>query len=109
MKYGDDQFAPFGQRSIRFGRGRDVYCVAVDETDQNKVEVQTEGATISWHIEAKQFANDVFSLSGLTAGSGGPHPEDVYWYELILSKPAVIRYWANQVMAHEDREIPAPV
>ncbi|MBK8158842.1 MAG: hypothetical protein IPK59_08810 [Rhodospirillaceae bacterium] len=107
MEYGDDELAPFGLRSICFGNGRGVYYVEVDETNQDSVSVRVGGDKRSWFIETKESIDNVLVLSGMTAGVGDPHPEDVYWYELILSAPAVLRYWGNQIVVHEDREMSA--
>lgn len=108
MKYGDDEFAPFGRRSICFGNSGRTYLVEVDDANQGSISVRVGGEAHSWSIETKSFADKVFLLSGMTAGVGGPHPGDGYWYELVLGKPAILRYWGNQVMAYEDQEVSTP-
>jgi hypothetical protein len=100
----DDERADFESRSISFVSGYDVYRIDVDDRNQDEVTVDYRGGRISWPVFTKHVLGQVVRLSGMTTGLGDPHGEDVFWFELTLSKPAVLCFFGDRVLLHEDRE-----
>lgn len=106
-RIGDDDYAPFGKRTITFLIGGTLYFVAVDESDQEEILVTYGAATRPWGILYKETNSRVFRLSGMTWGRGDPHWDEEtmgHWFELTLTARSTLRYWGDRVVLHEDVE-----
>jgi hypothetical protein len=95
QRIGDDQFASFGHRHLVFSFVDGVYEIDVDDADQDYVYVTHQGQRHRWDVYYKEVCDRVFRLSGMNRGRGDPTGDDVYWFELTLGVPAVMRYWAT--------------
>ncbi len=100
----DHEIAYFGKRSIDFVSEDCAYRIDVDDRNQDEICVTFADKSFSWHIFTKAARQDVFRLAGMTLGKGDPHGDDVHWFELTLTKPAVLRYFGDRVLVHEDYE-----
>ncbi|MBT1156298.1 hypothetical protein J1C56_11920 [Aminobacter anthyllidis] len=104
-RIGDHETANFGRRSIAFQSSNGLYSVEIDESNQDEIFVLFDGQQLKWHVFVKSVQDGVFSLQGMTGGIGDPYQDGGDWFELILSSAAVLRYWGNQVLVHEDDEV----
>jgi hypothetical protein len=101
----DHEFAPFGNRIIHFVGDAGCYQLHADEAKQGDLFVTFRSQRSCWRIFNKSVCNGVFRLAGVTGGLDDPYGCDGgHWFELILSKPAVLRFWGDQVLLHEDHE-----
>lgn len=104
-RIGDHETASFGRRSVSFISSNGPYSIEIDEANRDEVHVLFDGQLLVWHIFFKSVRDGVFSLQGMTGGIGDPYNDGGDWFELVLSSPAVLRYWGEQVLIHEDHEV----
>jgi hypothetical protein len=103
-RIGDDEFASFGKRTSSFSSPAGNYAIFIDEDDQGSVYALMGDETLRWGVDVKMEYNGVFLLSGMTFGTN-VFLADWYWYEIILSSPAVISYWGDRILFRKDYEI----
>jgi hypothetical protein len=104
QKVWDHEFAGFGRRSFVFPSADGTYQIDVDDKSQDQVVATYKGERFPWVVWVKEVCNGTFRLQGMTFGSDA-FLGDTFWYELTLSAPCVIRYYGNQVLVSEDREV----
>jgi hypothetical protein len=102
----DHELAGYGKRSIAFRFENGSYRVDVDDGNQDQIFVFYNGQQLRWTVFVKQVNNGVFRLQGMTSGHGDPYENGADWFELTLSTPSIVRYWADRVLLHEDNEVP---
>jgi len=102
----DHEFAGFGRHSITFRFENGSYHVDVDDKNQDQIFVSHNGQQLCWAVFVKQVNDGVFRLQGMTSGHGDPYEDGGDWFELTLSAPSTMRYWGDQVLVHEDNEVP---
>jgi hypothetical protein len=102
----DHETAAFGKRNMTFAGSNGDYRVAADELDQDNILVSFRGGTVPWAVYVKSTRNGVFRLQGMAPARGSPHDDNSYWFELTLTEPAVLRYYGDRVLVHEDHEVP---
>jgi hypothetical protein len=107
QRIGDDEIAAFGKRSMAFAGSVGNYRIDVDERRQDRIWVTSNRGPLAWTVSCKRVLDAVFRLEGMTDGDGDPY-EDIYWFELTLSIPAVINFWGDGVIVHEDHEMLHP-
>ncbi|KQU76395.1 hypothetical protein ASC75_01875 [Aminobacter sp. DSM 101952] len=101
----DHEIADFGRRSIPFLSSNGPYSIEVDQANQDEIHVLFEGQRLVWHVFCKSVRDGLFRLQGMTGGAGDPYKDGGDWFELVLSSPAVLRYWGDRVLVHEDHEM----
>ena len=101
MRIGDDEFALFGAHYYRFAFSGGQYSIRVDQSDQNYLTVEYQGATEYWPIQWKEKKGKKFRLSG-QADRVPEIIDDLYWYELVLDAEPTITYWGDRVVYRTD-------
>jgi len=101
----DHEIAAFGRRSMAFAGSCGVYRVDVDEVRQDRIWITAERGPLPCTVSCIRVRDGVHRLEGITDGDGDPYGEQ-YWFELTLDVRAVVRYWGDHVIVHEDHEIP---
>lgn len=62
---------------------------------------------LKWHIHIKEVCDNIYRLQGSAYGTGSFLPYDGYWFELLLTSPAIITYFGDRVVVRRDQEVEA--
>lgn len=102
-RIGDDEIARFGKRKFEFSWSGGKYSIAIDQSEQNFIEVAFLKEKEQWNLETKYTKDGHFKLCGM-AYSVPEILEDVCWYELVVGATVHVTYWGDKVVYRTDRE-----
>ena len=108
QRVGDNDFAGFGRKEITARRSDngDIYLVVADDSEQDQVRLSYNGVELLLDVERTFISPEgVYRLSGGLSDRGDRFGIERYaWVELLITSPAVLSYWGNEILLRHDFE-----